>query len=386
MRLLAERFTDARGFDCALEHPLLSLQHDQLPIYIPSVYHSYRRNRVLPFPWIAIPLYKLFRQQESMLKPVVGTAEELRMRFRVSKETKIVATGVGPDRFLESFWEWENKNELIKALAALNVQFVTAPNFTFFSNAPLPHAAYNRSRMLRIAERFAAAGIKIVLHLNSLNTNHWASWAELFRSHPQMTIFCKEFQTGYFSPAAAEAEYNALLRFQSRVGSPLHPILLGGSRFAGRLKVDFAGATIVDANPFMRTYFRRVFQIRADGRIFWLKRRTLPGEFLDARLFENVRQYDARLSDRFHGKPPSQEEFSFRLKSLKKSRRLARQEPQGAWELFANHNLQIPGSEILRSSHLERGPHSMTQFAVGGASQREKLQSSKGPLEAIHPN
>jgi hypothetical protein len=331
-KLFAVRFNDVGDFRCDLRRPLIQPKSNQMPTYAPMLYHGSCRSSRLELPFAAVPLYALVRRQAAGgLELRVQSSEELRKFLKVGDKTKIIVSGVAPDEFLEIFWESHQLNSLLLQLSKLNIFLLTAPNFTFFSNAPLPHCAYNRARMLRIAERASDVSVPVALHLNSINSNHWRAWSELFINTPTMSVFCKEFQTGYRSPEAANEEYDNLLRFQQRVGRQLHPILIGGARFAPKIVEDFGAATIIDSHPFLRTYFRRSM-VSENGSIRWEFKRTARRTQLDARLKHNCHEYQTAIENICFKRRSIQHELPFLLGN----RNLPPQIPMSEWELFSS--------------------------------------------------
>ena len=312
LKLFAERHQEVGNFKCQLQRDLLPVDF-QLPRYIPTLYHGFDQARPLDLDWVAIPLHILFRSHtDGSMVPIARTARELRELLGVRLNTKIILTGVGPDQGIENFWGNHQKDNLLTLLRQLGIHLFTVPNYSFFTNAPPPHNRYNRSRILRIAERAADAGIISVLHLNAIFEEEWKDWETLLIQHSEITVVCLEFQTGYKGRIVGDRAFNRLVKLLRTVGRPIHPIVIGGARYAGELGKHSIPSTIIDAQPFMQTFQRKICLSRPDGSIEWMFKRSKVGELLDARFRENFAEYSRYIGERLSGQQSSrQAEFPF---------------------------------------------------------------------------
>lgn len=339
---LYHRSREVGGFACELEAGLKPIPV-ALPPYIPNFLHnSIRCARPLNLEWIALPLYTLFRVRDDSISAIANSGAELRQLFSLAPDTRIVVTGPGPDQPLEDFWRFHRNAKLFDLLLALGVDIFTVPNFSFFLDSPPLHHRYNRSRILRVAERASAAGLSSVLHLNALHEQEWRDWEKLLKAHPEISIVCLEFQTGYRSPEIGDKAFDRLVALQRNVGRPLHPILVGGAKYADRLGIHFSSSTIIDAHPFIKTVKRRILVPQSGLRPKWKFHPSQPGEPFDARLKGNVWAYAGRIADRMKGvKPLVQPEFPFRIIS-KPITGHRRQKPLGDLPLFSR-SIERPG-------------------------------------------
>jgi hypothetical protein len=308
-RLFAERFHEVSNFKCQLRRNLLPVQF-KLPHYVPALYHGFDRARPLDVEWAAVPLHVLFRSRANgSLVSAVKSPRQLRELLGIRLNAKIIVTGAGPDQGIEDFWGVHQSDNLLRLLRKLDIQLFTAPNYSFFKNAPPPHNRYNRSRTLRVTERAADAGIVSVLHLNAIFEPEWRDWEMLLRRHPEISVVCLEFQTGYARRSVGDRAFNRLVKLQDAVGRPIHPILIGGARYAEKLGRNFPSSTIIDSEPFMKTFYRRNCIIREDGSIEWKFKRSKVDESLMARFVENLSEYSASLYERVHGRLRQMELF-----------------------------------------------------------------------------
>ena len=240
---LFNRIREVGGFACELAAPLKPIAVT-LPPYIPNLLHHWIPcARPLNLEWVALPLYALFRAQGDSINTIARSSAELRQQFSLGPSVKILVTGPGPDQPLEDFWRFHRTEKLFDVLLALGVEILTVPNFSFFLDLPPLHHRYNRSRILRVAERASAAGLSSVLHLNALLEQEWRDWEKLLSAHPEINIVCLEFQTGYRSPDKGDKAFDRLVALQHNVGRPLHPILVGGAKYASQQVARFGYST-----------------------------------------------------------------------------------------------------------------------------------------------
>ena len=334
-KLLSERLREVTGFECKLRTNLLPIS-DGTPHYVPTLYHGFKHNTPLNLDWIAIPLYILFpSQRDGSIKPLTESGSRLRELFCVRPDTKIIVTGVGPDQGIEDFWGAHSKYQLLNILSKLNIQFFTVPNYSFFLNSTPLHYRYNRGRMLRVAERATEFGLAAILHLNALHEEEWKDFERLLVQHPEIKMVCLEFQTGYLRPTLGDQAFARLVKLRQNIGRPIHPIFVGGARYALLLGQHFESSTIIDAQPFMQTFHRKNCEIRPDGGINWKFHASEIDEPLNHRFRVALATYANRLRQRLAGtEPDCQREFPFRNEGRNKLKAACKQNSTNTLPLF----------------------------------------------------
>lgn len=265
-----------------------------LPPYIPAIYHGNRRLGALSSRDVVVPMHKLLslsRGVGSGVRAANGT--DLRARFHLRPDARIVLLSVAQDQYLERYWRYAGARGVSAALAQLGVEAVTLPNFSFFTDAPRTHTLWNIARMLRVGEELSAAGVAVVPHLNAATQRDWHTWRDLLRENPQIRYVCKEFQTGLREVNTGREAITAMRRLRDDLGRDLHPIVVGARKYIPDLALNFPNFTLVTATPFLRTMYRR--QLVMNHRSKWFGLATAPGEPLDELLEYNVTRYDARV-------------------------------------------------------------------------------------------
>jgi hypothetical protein len=176
-----------------------------------------------------------------------------------------------------------------------------------------------------------------------------------------------------------------LVMLGKNIGRPIHPIIIGGARYAAELGKNFESCTIIDAQPFLHTFHRRICIGLPDGRITWKFKRSNPIEGLDARFKANILGYADRISLRLKGTLPiRQSEFGFRFPSKEKLRPRRKQAPVQTLPLFGHGQTQSesnPGAVPQRRSE----PANRKQIAPQISTEQEQFPS-KSELAATRPS
>lgn len=294
---VAIRWSETRGFDPHFMGTFTVPADGTLPFYSPVIYHGNGRSLPLAAECVTVPLYMVVRiRRKGGLRCVAHDGPSLRKYFGLSQKTRVVVSSVAPDKYLERLWRFHQVGHLAELLLPLNIDAVTIPNFSFFEDAPKAHTIYNRSRMLRIAERFSAVSLPVVPHLNAFNKSHWEFWVKFLCEHTQIKYVCKELQTGFRSAKRILDAYDGLLDLQNDIGRAIHPVLFAGQRLLPSLrKGGFSSYTLIDGNPFLKTYKRQFLKKSNIDGFTWKLKRTAVGESLHERLEQVISDYQERL-------------------------------------------------------------------------------------------
>ena len=258
--IFAERWAEVGGlFDFGHE-TYLPLNGDSWPHYIPMIRSGPPRTKPLNCTFVALSLYESLR----FLKGKRGGYEspgrvEFRRRLALRDDCRILLIGVGPDAMIEGFYAKFRDLRLAEVIADLDVVAITPPNFSFFLDVPRPHSLYNRKRMLRVADEFLRHGVQVAPHFNAATTADWDFWAELLRDSPELSVYCKEFQTGNRRKVHYERTVGHMNRLQDQIGRALHPLLVAGKNPMPGLLQNHPSFTVIDSDPSMKTNHRQIF-------------------------------------------------------------------------------------------------------------------------------
>lgn len=255
---------------------------DDVPNYIPHIQHGSSRQAFLSSGYVALTTFDVTSPDS---KRVFGGPSDLRQHFRIAEHARILLLSIGKDNRLEHHWRYSASRHLPEYLASLGISHITAPNFSFALNDPRPEHLVNRNRSLREAERFTAAGLSVVPHVNAFNDKDWDCWRHFFRDHPHLMMISQEFQTGLATRNKARWHIWQLMNIEQSLGRGFRLIAVGGRRHLPLL-TGLRAVTITDVNPFLKTQMR---QKLVNG--IWLKHTTAEGEPLDSLLEFNVTAY-----------------------------------------------------------------------------------------------
>ncbi|HZI15075.1 MAG TPA: DUF4417 domain-containing protein [Myxococcus sp.] len=269
-----------------------------LPLYVPMLRHGSKRNEVFQSPVVALSAFDLLRDAKQGYGTRCPTAEELRVRYRLRPDAQVLLVSVAKDQYLEAYWSNRNLRNVPDMLARLALLGMTMPNYTSFVDAPSIHTHWNLRRMRKNAEELTAAGIAVVPHLNARTRDDWNFWTALLEQQPAIRYVCKEFQTGLRRYEVGARHLWHIDDLQHRLGRALHPILVGGGRFAHVAARYFERFTIVDSVPFIKTV-KRKRGVQVGGAPLKWRSNVLSGEeCLDELLSHNVALYSHVLQER----------------------------------------------------------------------------------------
>jgi hypothetical protein len=268
----------------------------------------------LDAPIVAISTFDVLRLRGQVYGPRASTPKDLRALFGLRPGTRILLVSVAKDKLLERYWTNRKADQAPTALAKLDVLGATVPNFSFFNDAPRTHTLWNRRRMQIAAEEFSAAGLPVVPHLNAQTQADRNFWAALLCEQPGIRYITKEFQTGNAPLEQGLRALRFIRELQEKAKRSLHPILIGGARYAEFAAHDFDRFTIVDSVPFMKTIKRQRYIAPRGLRARWKKRSLPKGAVLDDLLQYNVDSYSQlmrRRVERVAPAVPSQPQLQF---------------------------------------------------------------------------
>jgi hypothetical protein len=275
---------------------IAAIDSSQLPVYVPLLQHPYSRAACLNAPIVALHLYQVFRKgPDGGYRCRFANGAQLRARYRLRPDTRIILCGVAIDRRLELFWAHHRKDEVGAQLAQLGLVGVTVPNFSFFTDVTRYQILRNRKRIVLVTERLSEAGVPVAPHLNALTPRDWEFWFELLRDHPTTSVVALEFQTGLSTLQEGRDALAKVADLQQKLGRLLHPILVGGAKHYLEAQALFSRFTVLDSRPFMEAQARRQLTGDREQGFRWTKFPTEKGEPID-RLFEaNLALYPEKL-------------------------------------------------------------------------------------------
>ena len=269
--------------------PFLRQGHNALPAYIPLIQHGNRRTAPLQVAHAALTTFDITRR-DKRINDMLRDPNQLRAKFQLAPTTALLLSSIAPDKELERYWQDRHHRHLIDGIKAIKPAHVIAPNFSLFHNVPRFDNLANIKRSLLCAEELGKAGLSVIPYVAGITAADWERWADFLKEQNQITMVCKEFQTGPSKKTIGEWHIHRLQELQQRLGRALHVIAIGGRRYRRQLRA-FERITIMDSAPFMRTMHRRQF---CNNR--WQETPTPHGAPLDDLLAHNITVYTSHIN------------------------------------------------------------------------------------------
>jgi hypothetical protein len=293
------RFREVGGWPPKPPGTIRTSANLNLPIYLPQIYNGNDRQEVLTEPIVAVPTFCVVKgRKNGGYGPVADDPASFRQKLKLARNAKVVLISVAQDKYLERFWKYAESCDVGHALRELDIEAITTPNFSYFSDIPRPHFLWNLARMSRMSEYLSSCGINVVPHIHAATKRDWSNWEQTLIDQRQITHVAREFQTGGSVREVAMKSIHELADLRDKLGRELHLLAIGGSQYGTELGKFFPKLTLVDSTPFMKTHKRRKFVQRPRLLPHWVKNRTAKGESLGRLLQANIASYRIWLESR----------------------------------------------------------------------------------------
>jgi hypothetical protein len=263
-----------------------------LPSLVPMVYHSSARARAPSASVIAISLYELLDKRRGCLR--FSTREALCEYFKISDDASIILSGTDIDPAIERWWRQFSRVESARALGALGITLVTAPNYSLFDDVPRLDNLFNMKRIAVAAAEIQDAGVPCAIHLNARTDKDWDHWIEYLASRPEYEFLAFEFGTGAGALTRSPWYVEQLSRLAKEVHRPLKLFVRGGLTALGRLSETFAEVTFIDTAAFVRAQRRRRGSWTDTG-LVWEQSLTPKGHPVDDLFDANILAMEHRI-------------------------------------------------------------------------------------------
>lgn len=261
----SERMVEVGGLSLDRIGPLIPARLGA-PTYLSVVRARTAREGVASLDWAAVPLVAMFRASDrDEISPIASTPQELRRRFGLRSDARIIGCGVGPDRGLEWFWRHFRTAPLAKWLREMGVDAITAPNFSHFAFVPRDQFLWNRKRMYLFCQELAKDGFPVIPHLYGDSIFDWSFSAQIFREHRLLDSFAMEFQTDDGNLMRREEVLDHLRRFRDNVARPLTLVAIGARQLTEHLASIFPSLVVVESSAYMKTVHRQLAEVKQTG-------------------------------------------------------------------------------------------------------------------------
>lgn len=269
----------------------------ELPPYVARIDHAKHWTGILPVDIVAMPTSRIVGGRGRYFGPKYPSRQALLRHFHLQSDTQILLVSVSSDPYLEQYWGWAKHTRTPERLASLGIAGITIPNYSFFSDAHRYHLLYNRARIAACLAELSAAGVPVIPHVHALTSDDRRYWIGWLRANPQVRHVCREFETGN-----GVAEVEELDAIQQAIGRELHPVIIGGKRFAPRLGELFRRSTIVDATPFIKAQNGQRALVE-DGIVRWRSHYTSSKRSRGVLLQHNIHVFEQFLTGKLVPEP-----------------------------------------------------------------------------------
>jgi hypothetical protein len=256
-----------------------------LPLIVPMIFHSYSRSRPPFTKTVALSLYEMFDKKTGSIR--FANRRALLDHFKLADDAVIILSGTQEDFLIERWWGLANRERVTRDLIDLGVSMVTTPNYSLFGDVPRLDNLFNMKRIALVWSEIQREGMPCAIHLNARTDKDFRRWIEFLRDHPEITHIAFEFGTGAGAPNRIAWHIDHLNNLARAVPRPLHLVVRGGGGELRALRAAFAGITLIDTSPFVKTQKRQRLVLTGNG----LKSDSAPspkGAPLDDLLDENI--------------------------------------------------------------------------------------------------
>lgn len=255
----------------------------------PIIYHGYSRSSPNPTKIAGLRLSDLISFKQGSLK--YSTAEQLREAFNLSANSKIIVSGVLPDKKIENWWRLgERRLAIIKGMKALGLELVTAPNYSAVLDLPRTNDLHSLKRIAITCSEFSRSGIACALHPNGRTRQDFVRWGKYVRDHTDISVLAYEFITGPGRKSRLDFHLSQLAVIRRIADRPLSIVVRGNSSCIPVLRNIFENVTYLESTSFVRTLRRQEAYINNRNKIRWRSRKTQHGQPVDSLLDVNIKQ------------------------------------------------------------------------------------------------
>jgi len=196
--------------------------------------------------------------------------DELLQRFRIQPGARVILTGTSTDPALEKWWSLGARRiGVIQALKRLKIDFITAPNYSLFTDQPRWENLHNIKRIALLHQEFQNEGMACALHLNARTERDWERWEEFIGTRDEITHVSFEFGTGAGWASRMGWYLERLIALRTAVNRPIHLSVRGGLLILTQLSTAFSEMTFIDTSIFQRATRRKAAIIKQNGKLGW---------------------------------------------------------------------------------------------------------------------
>lgn len=258
------RFREVDGFELSNVPRVLPVLPPRLPSYIPFIFHGNRRESLLDYPVVALPLHRFYSRKTGEVR--FRNRYEVSRAFKIKEATRIILIGSGRDKAIEAWWGLEEKRKgALEALLQLGIESITSPNYSLFTDVPRHDNLYNIKRGAIAWSEAVDSGLSSALHINGRTYRDYERLTQFIRDRAEVMDVAFEFGTGAAWPRRLSFHNERLKDLALGAGRPLRLIMIGGVSALPSLSATYPMISYVDTTPFMKSLHRQKLTLSSNG-------------------------------------------------------------------------------------------------------------------------
>ncbi|WP_347355157.1 hypothetical protein [Mesorhizobium australafricanum] len=267
---------------------------------VPLIYHGSSRTTALAGKAFALRLPDLVDFKRGKLH--FETREALCQAYRVDPLADLILTGVNHDHRIEPWWTLgEQRIPIIKAMKAVGIALVTAPNFSLLLDNPRTDDLHAMKRIAITFEEFQREGLPCALHPNGRTYRDFERWSKFIADRSEIEKISYEFITGSGQKLRTQFHLDRLADLAKASGRALDIVVRGDPQVIPFLRQCYRRVIYIETNAFMKTLKRRRAERLDNNALRWPPAPTVFGETVDKLLSHNVEEQIAFLRATYYG-------------------------------------------------------------------------------------
>ena len=181
----------------------------------------------------------------------------------------------------------------------LNIQLVTAPNYSVVLDLPRMNDFYSMKRIAIVCSEFLEAGIACALHPNGRTDTDFLRWGKFIQDHEEIQVLAYEFTTGPGRKDRIDYHVDQLALIRKMANRPMCIVVRGNVTAIPRLRSIFESVVYLESKSFLKTVKRQEAYVSNRNVIKWRSQPTEKKEPLDYLLNWNMRQVKRDIENRY---------------------------------------------------------------------------------------
>ncbi len=295
-----DQLREILGFDLANIPHMTGNYRPIVHDVVPLIYHWTGRDRPVSGSAFTLRFHDVVDFARGEVR--FATRDLLCEAFKIDPSADLILSGVDHDERIEPWWTLQDRRmEVLRQLRNLDIQLVTAPNFSLVLDKPRTDDLHAMKRIAIVWSEFEGNGIACALHVNSRTLKDFERWADFVRARREIGIISYEFITGSGKKARRQFHIDGLCKIAQTADRPLDIVVRGDPDVIAHLQRDFRKVIYIDTMAYMKTIKRQRAVRSGNSKLGWVSSQTkIPSE-VDDMLQHNLSERNLFLRGRFYG-------------------------------------------------------------------------------------